>query len=148
MGVQLKLLPNFSLQLNGSKLIDEAVFSQGPIWVNKELVIHGDNNRPLTINGETVLMEVTVKMAPVDQYMPVECVVLTSVAYEPKYANDVFTFKETVTEMRQHYEKEKSRPRERNSSNQCRMPKKSAITRHWLQHKPQCLPQKPVTYTW
>ena len=62
MGVQLKLLPNFSLQLNGGKVIDKAVFSQGPIWVNEELIIHGDN-RPLTINGETVVMEVTVKIS-------------------------------------------------------------------------------------
>ena len=40
--------------------------------------------------------------------MPVQCVVLTGVAYKPKYANNMFAFKETVTEMWQHYEKEKS----------------------------------------
>ena len=53
-------------------------------------------------------METTIKVTPVDQYMSLQCAALTSVAYEPKYANDTFVFKETVAEMWQHYEKEKS----------------------------------------
>ena len=108
MGVQLKLPSNFTLQLNGGELSDEPVFSQGPIQKNEELIIHGDDNNPMIVNGETVAMESTINVAPVDQYTPVQCALLTSVAYEPKYANDTFTFKETVAEMQQHYEKERS----------------------------------------
>ena len=46
-------------------------------------------------------MESPFKVAPVDQYMPLNCAALTNVGYEPKFANDAFTFKETVAEMRQ-----------------------------------------------
>ena len=113
MGMKLKLLPNFSLQLNGGELINEAAFSQGPIWVNEELIVHGDNNRPLTITGQTVVMEIAVKMAPADQYMPAKCVVLTSVVYEPKSAKNAFALRETVAEMQQCYEKEKSEAKEK-----------------------------------
>ena len=40
-------------------------------------------------------------MAPVDQYTPLNCTALTNVGYEPKFTNNAFAFKETVTEMRQ-----------------------------------------------
>ena len=99
MDMQLKLPPNFSLQLEGSDLIDERARSYGPIWKNEELVICGDDNQPLTINGETAVMESPIKFTPIDQFMPLQCLALTSIGYKPKYMNDAFTFKETVTEM-------------------------------------------------
>ena len=46
-------------------------------------------------------MESPIKVVPVDQYTPLQCTALTNVGYEPKFANDAFAFRETVTEMRQ-----------------------------------------------
>ena len=46
-------------------------------------------------------MGTPIKVAPVDQYMPLSCAALTNVGYEPKFTNDAFTFRETVVEMRQ-----------------------------------------------
>ena len=93
MDVQLKLPPNFSLQLDGSDLIDELALSHGLIWRNKELIVHGDDNQPLMVNGETMAMEASIKVAPIDQYIPLQCPALTSVGYEPRYTNDAFAFK-------------------------------------------------------
>ena len=44
-------------------------------------------------------MGTPIKVAPVDQYMPLSCAALTNVGYEPKFMNDAFTFRETVVEM-------------------------------------------------
>ena len=113
MGVQLKLLPCFSPQLNDSVLIDEAAFSWGPIWMNEVLIVHDDNGQPLLVNDETVTREKNVKVANIDQYTPVACAALASVGYTPRYVNDAFSFKETVTQMWQHHEKEKSNAEEK-----------------------------------
>ena len=53
-------------------------------------------------------MESPIKVAPVDQYMPLSCTALTNVGYEPKFANDAFTFRETVTEMWQRLDRTKA----------------------------------------
>ena len=47
-------------------------------------------------------------MAPVDQYTPLSCTALTNVGYEPKFANDAFTFRETIAEMRQPLDRTKA----------------------------------------
>ena len=59
-------------------------------------------------NESTVAMECAIKVAPVDEYMPLDCTALTNVGYEPKFANDAFSFKETVTEMWQRLDKTKA----------------------------------------
>ena len=51
MGIQLKLPPNFSLQLNGSDLSDEPAFSHGPIWRNEEFIVCGHDNQPLIMSS-------------------------------------------------------------------------------------------------
>ena len=53
-------------------------------------------------------MESPIKVASVDQYMPLQCTALTNMGYEPKFANDAFAFRETVTEMRQHLDRGKT----------------------------------------
>ena len=53
-------------------------------------------------------MEASIKFALVNQFTPLQCPALTSVGYELKYANNAFTFKETVAEMWQCYDKERS----------------------------------------
>ena len=44
-------------------------------------------------------MESPIKVAPIDQYTPLNCTALTNVGYEPKFANNAFAFRETVMEM-------------------------------------------------
>ena len=46
-------------------------------------------------------MESPIKVVPIDQFTPLNCTALTNVGYEPKFANDTFTFRESVAEMRQ-----------------------------------------------
>ena len=46
-------------------------------------------------------MESPIKVAPIDQFTPLNCTALTNVAYEPKFANDAFAFRESVVEMQQ-----------------------------------------------
>ena len=53
-------------------------------------------------------MESPIKVAPVDQYMPLNCAALTNVGYEPKFTNDAFAFRETVAEMRQRLDRTKA----------------------------------------
>ena len=53
-------------------------------------------------------MESPIKVAPVDQYMPLSCAALTNVGYEPKFMNDAFAFRETVAEMRQCLDRTKA----------------------------------------
>ena len=53
-------------------------------------------------------MEYPIKVAPVDQYMPLSCTALTNVGYEPKFANDAFAFRETVAEMWQCLDRTKA----------------------------------------
>ena len=50
-------------------------------------------------------MESPIKVAPIDQYTPLNCTALTNVGYEPKFANDAFAFRETVAEMWQHLDR-------------------------------------------
>ena len=47
-------------------------------------------------------MESPIKVAPIDQFTPLNCTALTNVGYEPKFANDTFAFRESVAEMWQH----------------------------------------------
>ena len=63
--------------------------------------MRGDDKRPLLVNGDPVAMESPIKVAPVDQFIPLNCTALTNVGYEPKFANDAFAFRETVAEMQQ-----------------------------------------------
>ena len=53
-------------------------------------------------------MESPIKVAPVDQYTPLNCAALINVGYEPKFANGAFAFKETVAEMRQCLDRTKA----------------------------------------
>ena len=53
-------------------------------------------------------MESPIKVAPVDQYMPLSCAALTNVGYEPKFVNDTFTFRETVAQMGQRLDRTKA----------------------------------------
>ena len=58
-------------------------------------------------------MESPIKVADVDQFTPLGCTALTNVGYEPKFANDAFSFRETVTEMWQHLDRTKTEAAER-----------------------------------
>ena len=80
----------------------------GPIWKNADFVVQGDDGRPLLENRDPVAMESPIKVAPIDQYTPLNCTALTNVGYEPKFANDAFAFRETVTEMWQHLDRTKA----------------------------------------
>ena len=50
-------------------------------------------------------MESPIKVAPIDQFTPLNCTALTNVGYEPKFANDAFTFRESVAEMQQRLDR-------------------------------------------
>ena len=50
-------------------------------------------------------MESPIKVAPIDQFTPLNCTALTNVGYEPKFTNDAFAFRESVTEMRQRLDR-------------------------------------------
>ena len=50
-------------------------------------------------------MESPIKVAPIDQFTPLNCTALTNVGYEPKFANDAFAFRESVAEMWQHLDR-------------------------------------------
>ena len=108
MGVHLMLPPSFGLQLDGKDLVIELALRCGPIWKNADFVICGEDGRLLLVNGNPVAMESSIKVAAVDQYTPVQCTALTNVGYEPKFANDAFAFQETVVEMQQCLDQEKT----------------------------------------
>ena len=55
----------------------------------------------MLVNGEPVATETPIKVVNINQYTPLNCTAWTNVAYEPKFANDAFTFQETVAEMQQ-----------------------------------------------
>ena len=108
MGVYLKLPPNFGPQLDSVDLINEPALRHCPIWKNANLVVRGEDRRPLLVEGEPVAMESPIKVASVDQYRLLQCTALTNVGYEPKFANDAFAFRETVGEMWQHVNRGKT----------------------------------------
>ena len=99
MGVHLKLPGRFGPDLDNNGLISEPALCRGPIWKNADFVVRGDDGRPLLENGDPVAMESPMKVAPIDQYTPLNCTALTNVGSEPKFANDAFAFRETVAEM-------------------------------------------------
>ena len=101
MGVHLKLPGRFGPDLDSDGLISEPALCRGPIWKNADFIVWGDDGRPLLVNRDPVAMESPIKVAPVDQYMPLNCAALTNMGYEPKFVNDTFAFKETVVEMGQ-----------------------------------------------
>ena len=101
MGVHLKLPPSFGPQLDSVDLLNKPALHRGSIWKNANLVVRGEDRRLLLVDGEPVAMESPIKVASVDQFTPLQCTALTNVGYEPKFANDVFAFRETVAEMRQ-----------------------------------------------
>ena len=109
MGVHLKLPGRFSPDLDSGGLISDPALHRGLIWKNADFIVWGDDGRPLLVNRDPVAMESPIKVAPVDQYMPLNCAALTNVGYESKFANDAFAFKETVTEMRAMSQQSKSR---------------------------------------
>ena len=124
MGVHPKLPPNFSPQLDSDDLITEPTLCCGSIWKNADFVFRGDSRCPLLVDGEPVAMESLIKVALVDQFMPLQCATLTNVGYEPKFMNEAFTFRETVEEMRQHLNREKvaaveKKPPEPMITNEC-----------------------------
>ena len=145
MGVHLKLPSNFSLLLDGDDLISESALSHGPLWKNEELILCGEDRQPLLVSGETMAMEAPIKVVPVDQFMPLQCVALTNVGYEPKFVNDVFAFKEIVTEMQQHLEAKtevkKKEPPELVIT-------ESNIKQSWPLLELPCSPPSPVTLWW
>ena len=105
MGVHLKLPGRFGPDLDNEGLISEPALCRGPIWKNANLVVRGDDSQPLLENGDPVVMESSIKVAPIDQFTPLNCTALTNVEYEPKFANDAFAFRESVTEMRQRLDR-------------------------------------------
>ena len=105
MGVHLKLPGRFGPNLDNEGLISEPALCCGPIWKNADLVVRGDDGRPLLENGDPVAMESPIKVAPIDQFTPLNCTALTNVGYEPKFANDAFAFRESVTEMQQRLDR-------------------------------------------
>ena len=76
--------------------------------MNKVLIVHGDDSQPLLVNSEMVTKEENIKVASIDAYTLASCAALMSVAYAPRYAIDAFAFQETITQMQQHYESQKS----------------------------------------
>ena len=56
-------------------------------------------------NGDPVAMESPIKVALIDQFTPLNCTALTNVGYEPKFANNTFAFRESVTEMWQRLDR-------------------------------------------
>ena len=86
-------------------MISEPAECRGPIWKNADFVVRGDDGWPLLENGDPVVMESPIKVAPIDQYTPLNCTALTNVGYEPKFMNDAFAFRETVAEMRQRLDR-------------------------------------------
>ena len=108
MGVHLKLPGRFSPDLDSDGLISEPALCHGPIWKNANFIVWGDDRRPVLVNGDPVVMESLIKVAPVDQYTPLNCTALTNVGYEPKFTNDAFAFKETVAEMWQCLDRTKA----------------------------------------
>ena len=101
MGVHLKLPRRFGPDLDNEGLISEPALCCGPIWKNADFIVRNDDGRPLLENGDPVAMESPIKVALIDQFTPLNCTALTNVVYEPKFANDVFAFRESVTEMQQ-----------------------------------------------
>ena len=101
MGVHLKLPGRFGPDLDNEGLISEPALCHGPIWKNADFIVQGDDGQPLLENGDPVVMESPIKVVPIDQFTPLNCTALTNVGYEPKFANDAFAFRESVTEMRQ-----------------------------------------------
>ena len=99
--------------MDSDGLISEPALCYGPIWKNADFIVGGDDRRPLLVNRDPVAMESPIKVAPVDQYMPLNCTALTNVGYEPKFMNDAFAFKETVVQMRQRLNRTKAEAAER-----------------------------------
>ena len=65
------------------------------------------------MNGDPVAMESPIKVAPVDQFTPLNCTALTNMGYEPKFVNDTFAFRETVAEMWQCLDRTKAETAEK-----------------------------------
>ena len=128
MGVHLKLPGRFGPDLDSDDLFSKPALRQGPIWKNADLIVRGDDGRPLLENGDPVVMETPIKVAPVDQYTPLGCTALTNVGYEPKFANDAFAFRETVVEMRQRLDKTKAEAAEQKAEAAEQKPAKPMIT--------------------
>ena len=105
MGVHLKLPGRFGPDLDNNGLISEPALCRGAIWKNANFIVQGDDGRPLMENGDPVVMESPIKVALIDQYTPLNCTALTNVGYEPKFTNDTFAFRETVTEMWQRLDR-------------------------------------------
>ena len=87
MGVHLKLPGRFGPNLDNERLISKPALCHGPIGKNADLMVRGDDGRPLLENGDPVVMESPIKVAPIDQFTPLNCTALTNVGYEPKFAN-------------------------------------------------------------
>ena len=68
-------------------------------------MVRDDDGRPLLENGDPVVIESPIKVAPIDQFTPLNCTALTNVGYEPKFMNDTFAFRESVAEMRQRLDR-------------------------------------------
>ena len=145
MGVHLKLPPSFGPKPDSDNLITETALSHGPIWRNTEFVLRDGNNRVVLVNGEPMATESTIKVARVDQYTPINCRAWTNVAYEPKFANDVFTFQETVAEMQQCLDRTKTATAQNHLSLWSLM---SFTRKLWPQPELLCLHQSPVTLRW
>ena len=105
MGVHLQLPGRFGPNLDNEGLISEPALCCGPIWKNANLVVRGDDGWPLLENGDPVGMESPIKVALIDQFTPLNCTALTNVGYEPKFTNNAFAFRESVTEMPQRLDR-------------------------------------------
>ena len=116
MGVHLKLPPSFGPDVNSDDLINEPALCCSPIWKNADLMVHSNGRCPLLVDGEPVAMESPIKVASMDQFTLLQCTTLTNMGYEPKFMNDAFAFRETVTEMWQCLDREKAEATEKKPS--------------------------------
>ena len=132
MGVHLKFPGRFGPDLDNEGLISEPALCRGPIWKNADFIVRGDDGRPLLENGDPVAMESPIKVAPIDQFTPLNCTALTNVGYEPKFANDAFTFRESVAEMWQHLNRTRAEVARQTAAEQ----------------KAACMPLRPATSRW
>ena len=111
--VVVKLPGSFTRDTTSRGLIDEVVYSRGPIWNNTELVELGADHTPVKINGRTIAVEWGISVSRSDVYTNTTAFQpLTLVACKPRFEPDYDEFTETVPEMLARVEKDMDAERE------------------------------------
>ena len=91
-------------------------------------------------NGDPVAMESPIKVAPIDQFTPLNCTALTNVGYEPKFANDAFALRESVTEMWQWLDRTRAEAAKQTAAEQKRAEPMITEERHQAALAAACVP--------